>query len=236
MIKLSRSTVEKYLNCPRCCVLDKNHKIKPPSLPFTLNIAVDNLCKNEFDYYREIQEPHPLFIEHNIDAVPFKHKDIDVWRSNFKGIRYKSLEHNYDFGGAVDDVWQKKNGELIIADVKATSRNNFDWNETFNKYDYAKAYKRQLEMYQWLFRKNGFKVADEAYLVYFNGKKNEQFFNNQLQFDTYVIKLNCSSSWVESKVIETVSLLKSKQFPKPSSNCEYCNYLKKRWLLQKNCE
>ena len=77
-IKLSRSTVEKYLNCPRCCVLDKKHKIKPPSLPFTLNIAVDNLCKNEFDYYRERQESHPLFLEHNIDAIPFKHKDIDT--------------------------------------------------------------------------------------------------------------------------------------------------------------
>ena len=66
IIKLSRSTVEKYLSSPRWCVLEKNHKIKPPSLPFSLNIAVDNLCKNEFDYYREIQEPHPLFIEHNI--------------------------------------------------------------------------------------------------------------------------------------------------------------------------
>ena len=114
IIKLSRSTVEKYHSCPRCCVLDKKYKIKPPSLPFTLNIAVDNLCKNEFDHYRKIQEPHPLFIEHKIDAIPFKHKDIDVWRSNFKGIRYKSIEQNYDFGGAIDDVWQKKNGELII--------------------------------------------------------------------------------------------------------------------------
>ena len=55
VIKLSRSTVEKYLSCPRCCVLDKKYQIKPPSLPFTLNIAVDNLCKNEFDYYRRIQ-------------------------------------------------------------------------------------------------------------------------------------------------------------------------------------
>ena len=54
----------------------------------------------------------------------------------------------------MDDIWQKKNGELIIIDVKATSRNNFDWSETFNKYEYAKAYKRQLEMYQWLFKKN----------------------------------------------------------------------------------
>ena len=108
IIKLSRSTVEKYISCPRCCVLDKKYKIKPPSLPFTLNIAVDNLCKNEFDHYRNIQEPHPLFIEYDINAVPLKHKDLERWRSNFQGIRYKSIEHNYDFGGAVDDVWQKK--------------------------------------------------------------------------------------------------------------------------------
>jgi len=44
-------------------VLDKKYQIKPPSLPFTLNIAVDNLCKNEFDYFRGIQEPHPLFMK-----------------------------------------------------------------------------------------------------------------------------------------------------------------------------
>jgi len=35
-------------------------------------------------------------------------------------------------------------------------KNNFDWSETFNKYEYAKAYKRQLEMYQWLFKKKRF--------------------------------------------------------------------------------
>ena len=231
IIRLSRATVEKYINCPRCCVLDKKHKIKPPSLPFTLNIAVDNLCKNEFDYYRKIKEPHPLFNEHNIDAIPFDHEKLDDWRNNFKGIRFKSLEHNFDFGGAVDDIWQKKNGELIIVDVKATSKNTFDWFDTFNKYEFAKAYKRQLEMYQWLFKKNGFKVADEAYLLYFNGKKNEKFFNNQLNFDAHFIKVDCSCSWVERKVIETVNLLRSDTFPKSALNCEYCNYLKKRWYL-----
>mgnify|MGYP005732987077 FL=1 len=118
-----------------------------------------------------------------------------------------------------------------MVDVKATSRNNFDWSETFNKYEYAKAYKRQLEMYQWLFKKNGFQVANEAYLLYFNGKKNEQFFNNQLKFDVNLISLNCSTSWVEPKIIETVNLLRSGVFPRPSLSCEYCNYLKKRWQL-----
>jgi len=163
--------------------------------------------------------------------VPYKHKDLERWRSNFQGIRYKSMEHNYDFGGAVDDIWQKKNGHLIIVDVKATSRNNFDWPETFNKYEYAKAYKRQLEMYQWLFKKNGFQVAKEAYLLYFNGKKNEELFNNQLNFEVHLIKLDCSTSWVENKIIDTVNLLRSDNFPKPSLTCEYCNYLKKRWQL-----
>ena len=38
---------------------------------------------------------------------------------------------------------------------------------------------------------------------------------------------------VEAKVIETVKLLQSNIFPKPSSTCEYCNYLKKRWNLHK---
>jgi len=233
IIKLSRATVEKYINCKRCCVLEKNYSIKPPSLPFTLNIAVDNLCKNEFDYYRNLKKPHPLFLKYDIDAIPFNHKDLNIWRSNFKGLRYKSIEKRYDFGGAIDDVWIKPNGHLVVVDVKATSKNVFDWEETFQRYEYPKGYKRQLEMYQWLFEKNGFKVAKEAYLLYFNGKKNERFFNNKLEFDAHIIKLNCSSHWVEEKILETVKLLRSQTFPKPSANCDLCNYLQKRWVLSK---
>ena len=234
IIKLSRSTVERYISCPRCCYLEKNHQIKPPSLPFSLNIAVDNLCKNEFDFYRKNKKPHPLFKLHNIDAIPFDHKDIDIWRNNYKGLRYKSLKYNYDFGGAIDEVWQKNNGELIIADFKATSKNIFDWEDIFAKYDYPKAYQRQLEMYQWLFKQNGFSVSKEAYIIYYNGQKNRKFFENSLQFDVHVIKLNCSTDWVEKKIIETVEFLRSNNFPKPNSSCQFCNYIKQRWLLAQN--
>ena len=233
LIKLSRSTVERYINCPRCCVLEKNYDIRPPSLPFTLNIAVDNLCKNEFDYYRDREEAHPLFNKNNIDAIPFKHIEMGNWRKNNKGIRYYSEKYQYDFHGAIDDIWQKRNGELIIVDIKATSRRNFNWNDTWNKYDYPRSYKRQLEMYQWLFKMNGFKVSNEAYIVYFNGLKNEKFFQNTLKFEPHFIKLNCSTDWVEQKIIETVDLLRSEIFPSPSHKCENCNYLKKRWNLSK---
>ena len=52
-------------------------------------------------------------------------------------------------------------------------------------------------MYQWLFRKNGFQVANEAYLVYYNALKDEPFFNQILKFKLYLVRLECDDSWVE---------------------------------------
>ena len=179
MQKISRSGVEKYLGCPRCFVLQYKYKVSLSQIPFTLNSAVDELCKNEFDHYRQKGEPHPLFLEHNIDAIPFMHVDIDKWRNFRQGLSYTSESHGYHFYGAIDDVWVKPNGQLIVSDVKSTSKKIFDWNET-KKYEYARGYQRQLEMYQWLFRKNGFEVSDTAYLVYYNGQKNEPMFNQIL--------------------------------------------------------
>ena len=193
-------------------------------------MAVDNLCKNEFDHYRRKREPHPLFLEHGIDAVPFEHPDIDRWRNNRQGIRYQDDEHNYDFGGAIDDVWQKPNGDLIIADVKATAVNTFNWEDRF-KNEYAKAYQRQLEMYQWLFRKNGFDVTNEAYLVYYNGLKHLSSFDQKLEFELHLIRLECSDEWVEDQVIAASQLLASDEFPEASQTCENCNYLRKRWNI-----
>ena len=34
LIKISRSTVERYLSCQRCCVLEKKYKIKPQEVTF----------------------------------------------------------------------------------------------------------------------------------------------------------------------------------------------------------
>ena len=96
---------------------------------------------------------------------------MDKWRNNRIGISYQNKEKGYHFHGAVDDVWVKPDGELIISDVKSTSKNNFNWEETWNNWDYPKGYRRQLEMYQWLFRKNGFNVSNKGYLLYFNGLK-----------------------------------------------------------------
>ena len=228
--KISRSKFFNFLSCKRCFYLDRKLKVaQPPGFPFNLNSAVDQLLKNEFDEHRENETTHPYIKELGLNAVPFKHEMMDPWRENFKGVEYAVDDLKFLIHGAVDDVWIKSDGSLIIADVKTTSKKKFDWDDTFAKYDYAHGYKRQIEMYQWLFRKNGFQVANEAYLVYYNALKNEPFFNQILKFKLHLVRLECDDSWVEKKVFDAVNLLKSDEFPPTSTTCENCNYLKKRW-------
>ena len=65
------------LNCSRCFYMDRRLGIfQPPGFPFNLNSAVDNLLKNEFDYYRGIQKPHPYIEKLGLNAVPFQHESL----------------------------------------------------------------------------------------------------------------------------------------------------------------
>ena len=99
--------------------------------------------------------------------------------------------------------------------------------KTYSEYDYPKGYRRQLEMYQWIFRQNGFKVSNDGYLVYYNGLRNEPMFNQQIKFELHLIKLDCDDSWVEEAVVSACELLSSDEYPPASKNCDTCQYLKK---------
>ena len=93
---------------------------KPDIPSFQLNKAVDELSKREFDVFRKKKEPHPLMKAYGVDAVPFDHAELDIWRDNFKGIQYHHRETNFFVSGAIDDVWQGADGKLIVLDYKAT--------------------------------------------------------------------------------------------------------------------
>jgi hypothetical protein len=52
--KISRSKIELFTECPRCFYLEVVKGVKRPSMPgFSLNSAVDELLKKEFDILRE---------------------------------------------------------------------------------------------------------------------------------------------------------------------------------------
>ena len=52
--KISRSKFSNFLDCKRCFYLDRVKGLKDPSMPgWSLNSAVDELLKKEFDEYRK---------------------------------------------------------------------------------------------------------------------------------------------------------------------------------------
>ena len=79
--RLSRSKIDLFVECPRCFYLDNKLGTSRPRGPsFTLNIAVDALLKKEFDVHRSEGSAHPIMEEYGVDAIPYEHKDIDIWR------------------------------------------------------------------------------------------------------------------------------------------------------------
>ncbi len=222
LFKLSRSKIDLFLNCPRCFYLDRRLGVsQPPGFPFSLNSAVDKLLKKEFDIHRVDQTTHPLMKTYKVDAVPFENPKMDQWRDNFTGIQYLHEPTNFLIFGAIDDVWINPNGELIIVDYKATSKDG----EVNLDADWQIGYKRQMEVYQWLFRQNNFKVSSTGYFVYCNGNTDKEAFDAKLEFDVKVIPYAGDNSWVEQTLLDAKKCLISDKIPAMSPDCDYCRYV-----------
>lgn len=238
---ISRSKIDLFVECPRCFYLDQRLGIKrPDSYPLTLNNAVDELLKREFDLLRKKKQAHPLMDEYGIDAVPFAHKDLDLWRDALKnGIKYVDPSTNLLVRGGIDDVWENSSGELHVVDYKATSKKE----EVTLDAEWQNAYKRQVEVYQWLFVKNGFAVSPIAYFVYVNGNSDAAQFDGKLEFEMTIIPYSGNTTWIEGTLQKLHTCLLESEAPKANADCAYCAYreiagrtLLKEMLAKKNAK
>lgn len=221
--RLSRSKIELFSECPRCFYIDNKLGIARPRGPaFTLNIAVDTLLKKEFDFHRVRGSKHPLCDAYGIDAVPFAHKDIDIWRENFKGLEYSDKITGFVISGAVDDIWVNPKGELIVVDYKATSKN--EKIETLEDSSWAKQYARQMGVYQWLLQKKGFKVSNVGYFVYANASTDNEAFDRKLEFDVTLVPHKGEMGWVDAILPRIKKCLENPDIPPKGESCDYCAY------------
>lgn len=227
--KVSRSKIDLFVECPRCFWLDRVLGIKRPSTPpFQINKAIDELLKREFDGYRTKSQPHPLMVEYKIDAIPFAHKNLNKWRTNFVGVQAMHEPTNLLIFGAVDDIWITPSGELIVVDYKATAKKA----EVSLDADWQIVYKRQMEIYQWLLRQNGFKVNSTGYFVYANGISDNDGFFNKVEFKTKIIPYNGNADWIEPTIFDIKKCLEGEmptEIGKATmgGDCEHCTYTKK---------
>jgi len=229
--KISRSKIELFMQCPRCFWLDARLKIsRPQGPPFTLNSAVDQLLKQEFDELRKDGKQHPLQIEYGIDAKPVHHDKLNVWRHNFTGVQHLHEPTNLYVFGAIDDLWQNSKGEYIVLDYKSTSKVG-KITELGNEF-WHDQYRRQLAVYMWLLRQNGLTVSSTGYWLYCNAAKDGKF-DKKLEFELTLIEEIIDDRWVEPTLAK-IKICLDGAMPKENENCDFCNYARARTQLTIN--
>lgn len=223
------------MQCQRCFWLDTRKKIKrPDGPPFQINKAIDELFKKEFDQYRLEQKPHPLMkLRIKVDAVPFKHQNMDDWRHNFTGVVSVHRPTNLHIFGAVDDVWVNPANELIVVDYKATAKTtevslDADWQVTYKHVRW--------KCIEWLLKQNDFAVSDTGYFVYANGRLDLDSFNDRVEFRTKVIPYTGKTDWVEPTLEKMKQVMDSDTMPPMGvsimgGDCEFCSYARSRTEL-----
>ncbi|OGZ18745.1 MAG: hypothetical protein A2175_00455 [Candidatus Nealsonbacteria bacterium RBG_13_42_11] len=223
---ISRSKINLFLECPRCFYLDRKLGVARPGMPgWSLNSAVDRLLKNEFDLLRKNGESHQLMDQYKIDAVPFNHPDFSVWRDDScrrVGATVLHKKTNLNINGIIDDIWiNRKTKELHIVDYKATSTSQIISLED----EYKQGYKKQMEIYQWIFRQMGFNVSKTGYFLFANAGKNRPEFDGRLEFKTSILSYDGDDSWVEPAIFNIKKCLDSNKIPEAGEKCEYCSYI-----------
>ena len=234
--ELSRSKFNDFLLCKRCFYLDRVLGIKVPDMPgWTLNSTVDELLKKEFDLCRKTQTQHRLMIKYNMEGViPFDHPDIDRWRDALRGgIKYRYKDTNLIIKGGVDDVWFNQfTEEIIIVDYKSQASFYKVNIEDYLSNIFHESYKVQMDIYAYLFEKNGFNVSEVSYFYVANCRKDMSGFNSKLVFDETLVPYNLRTHWIDTKIEEMLNVLNSEELPSFNPFCQNCACSKARAELE----
>jgi len=209
--KLSPSSLNLMKDCSRCFWLTQHKVWKRPAGIFpSLPSGMDKILKVHFDKFRDNGELPPELCENdNCKGMKlFDDEDkLKIWQSNFKGIQFTDKKGNL-LRGAVDNILVKGK-KLIIMDYKTRGYPL--------KEDTAEHYRNQLDIYNFLFRKNDYETEDYAFLLFYI--PSEVTKTGEVIFDTELVKMK-----VDVKNAEKIwkSALKLLDSDCPNKSCEWC--------------
>ena len=226
--KISRGKVDDFISCPRCFYLDRVIGLKTPSLPgWSLNVAVDELLKKEFDDFRKREVAHPDLVSNGYEhIIPLKNEHLASYRDSLHGgVQYKIPNTNIILTGGVDDIWYNiNNKKVVVTDYKAQANEKDITPESYLSSIYHQGYKKQLDFYAYLLDKNGFNVDQTGFFYVANARVNREKFEGTLHFDIHVIPYEIDTSWVDETLDKMVACLNQKSLPKPTEHCENCAF------------
>ncbi len=208
-IKISRSKIDLFIECPRCFWLEVKHNIKRPEKFSSAHIGskYDPLLKRIFDEHRKINKKPPELEDLDFELYPDLNK-LNIWR---KGVEYYHPKHNITYYGKIDDLLITKEKDLVPLDFKTTL------SKDFNVYD---SYKRELEIYGYFLRKQGEKVLDIGVLYFVRIDINEKFEKIEERKILTIENLNYE---IYDEILENLKeTYFSEKEPLPNPNCEFC--------------
>lgn len=210
--KLSPSCLSLMKECPRCFWLHLVKNIKRPCGIFpSLPSGMDRILKAHFDAFMD-KKMLPPELKACRGYSLFDDKGLlDVWRNNFKGIEFKDASGNV-LRGAVDNILVHGK-KLVVLDYKTRG---FPLKE-----DTAAHYQDQLNIYNFLLRKNGYLTEDYSFLLFYH----PSFVNTDgsVVFHTDLVKMKIDVNNAEKLFKKAIKLLEG-EIPKASSECEWCGW------------
>ena len=211
--KFSPSSLSLLKECPRCFWLSFNKGIKRPSTIFpSLPSGMDRVLKAHFDVFRDKGELPPELKELNGKVKLFSDLALlEVWRNNFKGIQWTDEKGNL-FRGAVDNLLQKEK-KLIVLDYKTRG---FPLKE-----DTADHYQDQMDIYNFLLRKNGWETENYAYLLFYHPNKVDP--KGYVLFHSDLVKREINADNALSIFQKAIKILEG-EMPPSSEECGFCKW------------
>ena len=212
--KLSPSSLGLMKECPRCFWLAQHKVWKRPAGIFpSLPSGMDKILKVHFDKFRDKGQLPPELCEGKVGKECSRMKLFDdkellkIWQSNFKGIQFTDKKGNM-LRGAVDNIL-KKGKKLIVLDYKTRG---YDLKEDTHVH-----YQDQIDIYNFLLRKNNYETEDYGFLLFYVPK--EVTFTGEVIFDTTLVKMKVDVESAEKVWKKAIKLLDGEC---PNGSCEWC--------------
>lgn len=218
-IQLSPSSLNLFLECPRCFWLYKAKNIRRPAGPFpSLPGGMDLLIKKHFDKYRALGKLPPE-IEGKIEGQLLPDlKLIENWRDwRYTSLKYEDQSINAVLTGGLDDC--------LIQDDPSGSRAyipiDFKTRGFARKEDTEKYFQNQMDCYTLLLEGRGFKHLSFSYLIFYIPKEVKE--SGVVQFDVEPVKVKTNPQGAKALFESAVKLLRG-PIPLSGSGCQFCSW------------
>lgn len=219
-MRISRSGLQLFCECPRCFWLDrKNIAKRPHPYPYTLSDAADKLAKREFDGYRS-KGILPAVLKNLNGAKLFLDQELlNKWRDNFQGLNWFDQNLDVEIFGAIDDCLQFESGQLAVIDYKTSGALEI---VIYPDYQF------QMNVYTFLLEKMGYQTKNKAYFIFYQVDKARDSFNSQLLFKEQLKEIETNSVVVYPIIEQAVKVLRLEKPPLESADCQYCQWRNKQ--------